>query len=53
MKARSPLVHRLARLRKDITGIDSPFEVPAAPELIVPPEQSVERPASQLLALLS
>jgi adenylyl-sulfate kinase len=42
-----------AGLARDVTGVDSPFEPPTAPELVIPPEQPIATSVSLLLSLLS
>jgi len=39
-------------LVRDVTGIDSPFEAPPAPELTVPADQPVSAAVARLIALL-
>ena len=41
-----------AGLLRDVTGLDGPFEAPAAPELIISADQSVAGSVSRVLALL-
>ena len=42
-----------AGLARDVTGIDSPFDVPAAPELVIPHDETAADSVSRLIALLS
>ncbi len=39
-------------LARQVTGLDAPFEAPPAPELAVPPEQSVSAAVARVLELL-
>ncbi|MDP1825646.1 MAG: adenylyl-sulfate kinase [Archangium sp.] len=41
-----------AGLAREVTGLDAPFDVPVAAELVVPAEESVSSAVSRLLALL-
>lgn len=42
-----------AGLARDVTGIDSPFEPPTAPDLIIQPDQPIATSVSLLLALVT
>ena len=42
-----------AGLARDVTGLDAPFDAPAAAELVIPAEESVGAAVARLMALLA